>query len=68
MENIFIQVPIFVLTGLCLIKLAGIPGNPESPGEFATGKYFIRKEKNLPQIIKILYHGLYDRNVFFVLQ
>lgn len=58
--------PFVVLRGLCLVKFAGISGNPESSGEFATGKLIIRKR--LPQTRKILYDSLHDRNVFLVLQ
>lgn len=47
------------------MRFAGSAANPESSGEFATGRPFIRKGKTK---IKITYLGLYCGNVslFFV--
>lgn len=44
------------------MQFGGSAGNPESSGEFAAGRPFIRKGKTK---IKITYLGLYGGNVFF---
>lgn len=43
------------------MRFAGSAANPESSGEFATGRPFLRKGKTK---IKITYLGLYGGNVF----
>lgn len=57
--------PFVLQKWLCLVKFAGSAGNPESSGEFATEKPFIRKGKYK---IQFTFFGLSDRNIFLILQ